>query len=214
MPQIPNYVAVEGVIGVGKTSLASMLAKRFHSRLVLEEVETNPFLTKFYGDRKGYAFQTQIFFLLSRYRQQQQLFQQELFEGGVAADYIFAKDKIFAYLNLDPNELALYEHLLPLLERNIVRPSLVVYLQADIDTLVRRIKHRGRPFEQGMSREYLQELSEAYNHFFFGYNETPLLVVNVNSIDFVNREEDFEDLVAKICEAHPGTRYYVPAARG
>jgi len=208
--QIPNYIAVEGVIGVGKTSLANMLAERFHAKLVLEEVEANPFLSQFYSDRRFYAFQTQIFFLLSRYRQQQQLSQQELFGRGLVSDYIFAKDKIFAYLNLDENEIKLYEHLWGILERNILRPDLVVYLQAGVDQLMRRVKRRGRPFEHNLSKEYLAEVSEAYNHFFFHYTETPLLVVNVNDLDFVNNEEDFEDLVKQICEPHPGTRYYVP----
>lgn len=210
MPQIPNYIAVEGVIGVGKTSLANMLAERFRAKPVLEEVETNPFLSQFYADRRAYAFQTQIFFLLSRYRQQQQLAQQELFGQGLVSDYLFAKDKIFAYLNLDDNEIKLYEHLWGLLERSILRPDLVVYLQSGVDLLMRRVRKRGRPFEHGMSREYLAELSEAYNHYFFHYTETPLLVVNVGDLDFVNNEADFEDLVNQICSPHPGTRYYVP----
>jgi len=208
--QIPNYVAVEGVIGVGKTSLAKRLAERFHANTVLEEVETNPFLSGFYGDRRAYAFQTQLFFLLSRFRQQQTMAQQDLFGQTMVTDYLFAKDRIFAYLNLDRNELSLYETLWKLLEQKAVRPDLVVYLQADLDTLMRRIRERGRSFEHGMSRDYLSELSEAYNHFFFHYTETPLLVVNVGSIDFVKREPDFDDLVAKICTPHPGTRYYVP----
>lgn len=210
MPQIPNYIAVEGVIGVGKTSLANMLAERFHAKPVVEEVETNPFLSSFYSDRRAYAFQTQIFFLLSRFRQQQQLAQQELFGQGLVSDYLFAKDKIFAYLNLDDNEIKLYEHLWGLLERSILRPDLVVYLQADVELLMRRVRRRGRPFEHGLSKEYLAELSEAYNHYFFHYTETPLLVVSVNELDFVNQEADFEDLVAQICSPHPGTRYYVP----
>lgn len=210
MPQIPNYIAVEGVIGVGKTSLANMLAERFHAKPVAEEVETNPFLSSFYSDRRAYAFQTQIFFLLSRFRQQQQLAQQELFGQGLVSDYLFAKDKIFAYLNLDDNEIKLYEHLWGLLERSILRPDLVVYLQADVELLMRRVRRRGRPFEHGLSKEYLAELSEAYNHYFFHYTETPLLVVSVNELDFVNQEADFEDLVAQICSPHPGTRYYVP----
>ncbi len=208
--QIPNYIAIEGVIGVGKTSLTRMLAERFHATAVLEEVEANPFLSSFYGDRRAFAFQTQLFFLLSRFRQQQAMTQRDLFGQTMVADYLFAKDRIFAYLNLDSNELALYETLWKLLEQKTARPDLVIYLQADLDTLLRRIKERGRSFEHNMPRDYLAELSEAYNHFFFHYTETPLLVVNVNNIDFVKREQDFDDLVAKICEPHPGTRYYVP----
>lgn len=212
--QIPNYIAIEGVIGVGKTSLAKRLSERFHATTVLEEVEANPFLPGFYGDRRAYAFQTQLFFLLSRFRQQQGMTQQDLFGQTVVADYLFAKDRIFAYLNLDANELALYETLWKLLEQKTAKPDLVIYLQADLDTLQRRIRERGRSFERNLSREYLAELSEAYNHFFFHYSDTPLLVVNVGNIDFVRREPDFEDLVAKICEPHPGTRYYVPMASG
>ncbi|MDI6740904.1 MAG: deoxynucleoside kinase [Candidatus Edwardsbacteria bacterium] len=199
-------------MGVGKTSLARMLSERFHDTTVLEEVETNPFLSIFYNDRRAYAFQTQLFFLLSRFRQQQGMTQQDLFGQTMVADYLFAKDRIFAYLNLDRNELALYETLWKLLEQKTVRPDLVICLQADLDTLMRRIRERGRSFEHNMSRDYLAELSEAYNHFFFHYSETPLLVVNVSGIDFVKKEQDFEDLVAKICEPHPGTRYYVPMA--
>jgi len=207
---IPTYIAIEGVIGVGKTSLTRMLAERFHATTVLEEVEANPFLSSFYGDRRAYAFQTQLFFLLSRFRQQQSMAQRDLFGQTMVADYLFAKDRIFAYLNLDSNELALYEALWKLLEQKTARPDLVIYLQADLDTLQRRIKERGRSFEHNLSRDYLAELSEAYNHFFFHYTDTPLLVVNVAGIDFVKRERDFDDLVAKICEPHPGTRYYVP----
>jgi deoxyadenosine/deoxycytidine kinase len=209
--RIPIYIAVEGVIGVGKTSLCKLLSQRFHAKTVNEEVESNPFLSKFYSDRRAYAFQTQMFFLLSRYRQQQGMGQQDLFGQNIVSDYLFAKDKIFAYLNLDQNEIALYEKLWELLEPNIVKPELVIYLQAELDVLQRRIRERGRSFEHNMSREYLAELSEAYNHYFFNYTETPLLVVNVNNIDFVNNPEDFEDLVQKICQPHPGTRYYVPA---
>lgn len=206
-----RYVTIEGVIGAGKTSLASLLARNLGARLVLEEVEENPFLSNFYQDRRAYAFQTQVFFLLSRYRQQQTTFQTDLFSQTTISDYLFAKDKIFAYLNLDDDEIALYERLLALVERDIPKPDLVVYLQADIDRLLALIKRRGRPFEREMSKEYLEDLSEAYNHFFLHYSETPLLVVNTNHIDFVNRKSDFEDLMRKICEPHQGTRYYVPS---
>jgi deoxyadenosine/deoxycytidine kinase len=208
-----RYIAIEGVIGVGKTSLANLLATRLGARLVLEEVEENPFLTNFYQDRRAYAFQTQVFFLLSRYRQQQTAFHPDLFTQSIVSDYIFAKDKIFAYLNLDDNEISLYERLLSLVERNIPRPDLVVYLQADVDRLAARVKGRGRAFEREMPKEYLQELVEAYNHFFLHYSDTPLLVVNTNQIDFVNSRPDFEDLVRKIGEHQQGTRYYVPTGR-
>ncbi|MEW6685247.1 MAG: deoxynucleoside kinase [Candidatus Edwardsbacteria bacterium] len=211
--KIPGYVAIEGVIGVGKTSLATLLAERFQRKLILEEVEENPFLSRFYDDPKTYAFQTQIFFLLSRHRQQRELLQQDLFGQHLVSDYLFAKDKIFAYLNLDENELALYEHLLPFLEKDVPKPDLVIYLQTSVDILLQNIKLRGRTYEEKITKEYINELNEAYNRFFFHYTETPLIVVNVKNIDFVNNPADFEDLAKKICNPPKGTYYYVPVGR-
>ncbi len=209
-----RYIVVEGVIGVGKTSLARLLSERLKARLVLEEVEENPFLKDFYRDRDRYAFQTQMHFLFSRYQQQRGLRQLELFSERMVSDYLFQKDRIFASLNLTDRELALYERLVGWLELEVMKPDVVVYLQASPDTLVERIGRRGRPYEKDMEREYLRQLNEAYNHFFFHYVEAPLLVVNTNGIDFVNNPEDFADLEKRILSHRQGTVYYAPLERG
>jgi deoxyadenosine/deoxycytidine kinase len=209
-----RYVVVEGVIGVGKTSLARMLTERLQARLVLEEVEENPFLKDFYQDRARYAFQTQMHFLFSRYQQQRSLRQLELFSERMVSDYLFQKDRIFAGLNLSERELALYERLVGWLELDVMKPDVVVYLQANPDTLMMRIARRGRPFERDMERDYIKQLNEAYNHFFFHYSEAPLLVVNTNGIDFVNNTDDFEDLLNRILTHRAGTTYYAPIDRG
>jgi len=205
-----RYLAVEGAIGVGKTSLANLLAKRFNGRQVLEVVEANPFLSSFYTDRQKYAFQTQLFFLLSRFRQQQELFQQDLFSAVTITDYLFAKDRIFACLNLDPNELSLYDRVFEALGTRISKPDLVIYLQARLDVLLARIKKRGRDFERKFDANYLEELVKAYNEFFFHYSETPLLVINTSDIDFVENEEDLENLVGVIRKMRKGTHHYIP----
>lgn len=202
-----RYIAVEGVIGVGKTTLAKRLAKSLNASLVLEVVEENPFLAKFYDDPEAWAFQTQVFFLLSRYRQQLQVPQRELFAENVVSDYIFAKDQIFATINLGEEELALYRTLLPLLEARLTRPDLVIYLQATTEVLLTRIQRRGRSFERDISREYLETLSEAYNHYFFHYDETPLLIVNTNEMDLVGSEGDYGRLLAMIRQHSSGTQY-------
>ena len=205
-----RYIVVEGVIGVGKTSLAKLLAARTGGRLNLEIVEENPFLKKFYGDRVGYAFQTQIFFLLSRFRQQQHLFQHDLFSRILVSDYLFAKDRIFANLNLSDDELALYDQLAGILEQRILRPDLVIYLQARTDVLMERIHWRGRPFERDMDREYIDALNRAYSYFFHHYDATPLLVVNTDELDFVNAPPDFELLFEQLGESFQGTRFFAP----
>ncbi len=202
-----RFVAIEGVIGVGKTTLARKLAKSLGAACVLEVVEENPFLARFYEDPEAYAFQTQIFFLLSRYRQQLELSQRDLFAQSVVSDYIFAKDQIFATINLAEDELALYRALVPLLEARLVPPDLIVYLQATTDVLLQRIQRRGRSFERDISREYLEMLGEAYNHFFFHYEETPLLIVNTNEMNLVDNEEDYERLLGLIRAHTSGTRY-------
>jgi deoxyadenosine/deoxycytidine kinase len=207
MPK-PGYLAVEGVIGVGKTTLAGILAERLGARLQAEEVEENPFLEKFYGDMRGYAFQTQIFFLLSRYRQQVELIQASLFEQQVVSDYIFAKDRIFAYMNLNDDELALYERLVKILEKDIARPDIVIYLQARTDVLMERIRKRGRAFERNMPRDYIDTLNRAYNHFFFHYDDTPLIVINTDSLDLPNSTADLNRLVAALNTHSKGTMYY------
>jgi len=209
----PRYIVVEGPIGVGKTSLVERLAERLGGRALLEAADDNPFLAPFYRDRKRYAFQVQLWFLLNRFHQQQELAQGELLGQGLVADYLFAKDKIFAYLNLEGHELALYERVHALLEVRVPNPDLAIFLQADTETLLQRIESRGKPYEREIERKYLDGLNAAYTHFFFHYSATPLLVVNTSDIDFVKRPEDFEDLVRAIQDARAGTRYYVPRGR-
>ncbi|MCL5020457.1 MAG: deoxynucleoside kinase, partial [Bacteroidetes bacterium] len=205
-----RHIAIEGVIGAGKTSLTLKLAKLLKGRAVLEKFEENPFLEKFYDDIEHYAFQTQMFFLLSRYKQQQELAQMDLFEQVIVSDYMFEKDKIFAYLNLQDDELRLYETLVNLLERTIPKPDLVVYLQCNVERLMANIKKRGRKFERSISAEYIQSLNEAYNYFFFRYKSSPLLIVNADQIDFVNSEKDFEKLAAEILRPRKVAEYYNP----
>lgn len=210
----PRYIVIEGPIGVGKTSLVNLLAGKFSARPMLEIAEENPFLHKFYRDMRHYAFQTQLYFLLSRYRQQLELSQQQLFDQTVVCDYLFAKDKIFAYMTLDDQELSLYEQIYPLLDSRLTRPDVVIFLQASTDVLMERIRIRGRDFEKSLSREYVNDLNEAYNYFFFNYRETPLLVINTNSIDFVKNEEDLDDLARKIAQIKGGVEYYTPISDG
>jgi deoxyadenosine/deoxycytidine kinase len=210
-----RHIAIEGVIGAGKTTLANMLSERLKARLVLEKFEENPFLARFYEDQEHYAFQTQIFFLLSRYKQQQELFQADLFHNFVISDYIFDKDKIFAYLTLQDEELKLYEALLGAIEKNIPIPDLVVYLQSSVDRLMTNIRSRGRSYEENMSSDYIRDLNEAYNYFFFRYKSCPLLIVKSTDIDFVNNEKDFEDLLEQILRPNRAPiEYYNPLSRG
>jgi len=205
-----RYIAVEGPIGVGKTALTRALSKRFGGRSVFEIVEENPFLASFYQDRAKYAFQTQLFFLLSRYRQQQELFQQDLFNQITVADYLFAKDRIFASITLDPNELALYERVYQHLGPRVMKPDLVIYLQSRVEVLLARIRKRGREFERKFDAEYLSELSRTYNDFFHRYDETPLLVINTSDIDFVDSDTDFDELIRALGSIKHGTHYYQP----
>ncbi len=206
-----SAVAVEGNIGVGKTSLARLLVKRLRGKLIEEKVDDNPFLERFYEDMGAYAFQTQLVFLMNRYKQQITLTQQDLFEDLTAIDYLFARDRIFAHVNLTDDELALYNRIASELEAKIVKPDLVIYLQASHDVLLERIRHRGRRYERTISREYLEVLNDAFNHFFFNYSETPLLVINTDALDFVGDEKQFLDLVRRIAEPVRGTEYYVPS---
>jgi len=205
-----DYIAIEGSIGAGKTSLANILAEKMEARLILEETEENPFLSDFYKDKERYAFQTQIFFLLSRYRQQQDLFAPDLFQKKVVSDYLFDKDRIFASVTLNPNEFYLYERLVSILEKDVPRPDLVIYLQANAEVLLSRIKERERPYEKNINLEYIQTLNEAYNYYFFHYTKTPLLVVNTDRIDFVHNKADLDDLLKQLKKPHVGTKYYVP----
>jgi deoxyadenosine/deoxycytidine kinase len=203
-----RYIAVEGVIGAGKTSLAKKINERLNGKLLLEQFDANPFLEKFYNDRKRYAFQTQMFFLINRFKQQEELNQEDLFIDYIVADYLFDKDRIFAYLNLNSEELKLYESLYPLLARSLRKPELVVFLQSSPERLMFNIKKRNRKIERALNRSYIEELSEAYNHFFFRYNSTPLLIVNSTDIDFVNSEEDFEELFKQIFREDRGVKEY------
>jgi deoxyadenosine/deoxycytidine kinase len=209
-----RHVAIEGVIGVGKTTLAAKLGETLGARVVLEQFQENPFLKDFYHDPERYAFQTQIFFLLTRYKQQRDLFQADLFQRFLVTDYIFEKDKIFAYLNLQDEELKLYETLVNSIEHNISAPDLVVYLQSSVPRLMTNIKQRGRTFESHMSEAYIKELNEAYNYFFFRYKATPLLIVNATEIDFVGNPDHYNDLVREIFRpTRAPVEYYNPHLR-
>lgn len=209
-----RYIAIEGVIGAGKTSLAKKLAERLNAKLILEKFEENPFLPKFYEDPERYAFHTQITFLLSRYKQLLDLQQEDLFYNYMIADYIFEKDKIFAYLNLQNDELQLYEKIVSFIEKNIRKPDLIIYLQSNVERLMANITHRGREYEREMKEEYISDLNEGYNYFFFRYKATRLMVVNATEIDFVNNNRDFEDLVAEILKPeHTSIEYFNPSAK-
>ncbi len=205
-----RYIVVEGPIGVGKTTLTRALGKRFGGRTVFEIVEENPFLASFYQDRNKFAFQTQLFFLLSRFKQQQDLFQQDLFNQVTVSDYLFAKDRIFASITLDPNELALYERIYESLGPRVMKPDLVIYLQARLEVLLGRIKKRGREFERKFDADYLAELSRTYNDFFHRYDETPLLVVNTSDVDYAENEADLDDLVRQMNQIKAGSHYFQP----
>ncbi len=203
-----KYIAIEGVIGAGKTSLARKLKDKLNAELLLEQFDANPFLEKFYSDRSRYSFQTQMFFLISRFKQQEELSQENLFRDYIVSDYLFEKDRIFAYLNLNSEELKLYESLYPLLARSLRKPDLVVFLQSSSDRLMHNIKNRNRKIERALNRSYIEDLSEAYNHFFFRYNSTPLLIVNSTDIDFVNSDGDFEELFKQIFREDRGVKEY------
>ncbi len=205
-----RYIVVEGPIGVGKTSLVELIGENFGSRAVLERVTENPFLPRFYQNPKRFAFQAQMFFLLSRYQQQRELSQQDLFSQSTVCDYLFAKDRIFASVNLDDDELALYQQIYELMDQRIPRPDLVIYLQAPTEVLRQRIKFRGRGYEREISREYIEAINEAYNRFFFSYNTTPLLIINTAEVDFVRNPEDFQDLVREIQRMKKGVQFYIP----
>ena len=196
-----KFIVVEGAIGVGKTSLVLLLGKRFNAKHNLEVVEENPFLSKFYNDIERYAFQTQIFFLLSRYKQQLELAQQDLFNQSVFSDYLFAKDRIFAHLNLSGSELSMYEHLYEIMVKDIPRPDLIIYLQASTEMLMKRIALRDRPFERKISFEYMRRLNLAYEEFFSypdNYKKIKLIKIDTNSLDFVGRSKDFEYIIDEI----------------
>jgi deoxyguanosine kinase len=209
-----HYIAVEGPIGVGKTTLVEKLAERLDANTVLEEWANNPFLKPFYDGHGGAPFQAELFFLLSRYRQQQELVQRNLFSEFTVSDYVFEKSRLFSYLNLEDSELLIYEKLFRLLAESVPPPDLVIYLQADTEVLLKRIRGRGRAEEARLSEEYLSEVNRAYAHYFFHYSATPLLVVNTEDVDFAKREEDLDDLLRQVRGMERGTIYYVPRPRG
>ena len=206
-----RYIAIEGPAGVGKSLLADRLGARLDATVVLDETE-NPFLADFYSDRPGAAFQAQLFFTLSRHRQQTAVRQSDLFSQLTVADYLFDRDKIYAYLNLDDNELFIYQRLYELLAQDISPPDLVIFLQSPTDVLRRRLRERERanPELPALDDEYVRELNEAYNHFFFHYTATPLLVVETSQFDLSWGEDALADLERQLRSMGKGTRYYVP----
>lgn len=204
-----HYLAVDGPIGVGKTTLVEMLTHRFEGVKILEDVG-NPFLADFYQDRPGAAFQTELYFLLSRYKQQQETAQRGLFDRLLISDYTFWKNRIFAYLNLSDDELMLFDKLYALLEPQIPVPDLVIHLVADVDTCVERIRRRARSVEKSISEEYLAELIDAYNHYYHYYDRSPLLVVDTRHLNFPQRPEDFDELLNRLAKPIKGTEYFQP----
>jgi deoxyadenosine/deoxycytidine kinase len=206
------YIAIEGPIGVGKTSLAELLSKELGARLVLEDFEDNPFLPDFYNDPERFGFQTQLFFLLQRYRQQQDLRQVDMFQKLLITDYMFVKDRLFASLNLEDKEMHLYDTVATLLERNIIKPDLVIYLQAETDVLMKNIEKRGRNMERNVTWEYIDALNQVYTEYFFRYQDTPLVIINTNNIDFVENENDLKEVIKYIRQPVSGTKFFNPVS--
>ena len=206
-----HYVVVEGTIGVGKTTLAKRLAMTFNASLMLEQAAENPFLERFYNNRKAGALPAQLFFLMHRAKQLDSLHQQDLFTNACVADYLFEKDRLFASVNLDTAEFALYEQLYQRLAIAVPQPDLVIYLQAPTDVLLERIARRGIRYEQGIERSYLDQLNAAYASFFHDYNAAPLLIVNAAHADFINRDQDYQQLLEQIAHIKYGRQYFNPA---
>jgi len=206
----PRFIAIEGSIGAGKTTLSKLLAQKYDAKLVLEVDEDNPFISKFYEDKQTYAFQTQIFLLLNRYNQYSELAQGELFSSMVITDYLFQRDRLFAHLNLKGHELALYEQIYALVKNKVPTPDLVIFLQGDSEILQARIDKRGREYEELMDFEYLCKVNKIFNSYFFYYSESPLLVVNTNELDFAEKKIDLDDLISKINSHKIGREYYSP----
>jgi len=206
----PRFIAVEGAIGAGKTSLVNLLEQQYEARVILEENDSNPFIAKFYEDQETYSFQTQIFFLLSRYNQYMELAQRDLFNSVVVIDYLFQRDKIFAQLNLEDHEYRLYDQIFNLLGPKAPKPDLVIFLQASTEVLLERVSKRGRDYEAFMDPDYLDSVNKAFNNFFFYYSDTLLLVINTNEIDFVEKKCDLEELINKINSHKIGREYYNP----
>ena len=208
--RILYYVAIEGTIGVGKTSLANLLSEKLSAKLVLEAFEDNPFLSDFYEDPERHAFQTQLWFLLQRYQQQQDLRQVDMFQNLVITDYMFVKDRLFASLNLNEKEMSLYDTVANMMERNVIQPDLVIFLQADTGTLMKNISKRGRDIEKNISEDYIDALNQVYNEYFFRYQDTPLVIINTNNIDFVNNHKDLEEVINYIRQPVTGTKFFNP----
>ncbi|HEX6998538.1 MAG TPA: deoxynucleoside kinase [Gammaproteobacteria bacterium] len=207
----PRYIVIEGPIGVGKTSLARRLAQSFGSELILEQAEENPFLERFYRSRRDSALPTQLFFLFQRARQLEQLRQTDLFSPVRIADFMIEKDRLFAELNLDPAELALYDQVAATLKLDPPKPDLVVYLQAPARVLMKRVASRGVPYEQAIDEGYLERLGEAYAKFFHDFDDAPLLIVNAATIDPIHRESDYRELLATIVRVKRGRHFFNPA---
>lgn len=202
-----RYIAIEGVIGVGKTTLATRLQETIGGKLFLEEFEENPFLEDFYRDPKHYSFQTQLFFLLSRYRQQEKIVQYDLFQNRVVTDYMFYKDRIFATLNLNEKEFSLYNMLARILEKRVVKPDLAIYLRSGTDRLMQNISRRGRDYEKHIQRDYIGNLNKLYDEFFWNYEETPLLIINVENLDFVKNDEHLNRIFIEISRHTVGKKH-------
>ncbi len=193
-----DYIAIEGVIGAGKTSLARLLAERHNAKLALEEFDENPFLPRFYNDRERYAFQTQLSFLASRFHQQQQILNKDLFHDFVISDYLFDKDRIFAMVNLSGDEMALYDRIFNIMNLKTPKPDLVVFIQCTVDRLMYNIDLRGRDYELNIDPDYLTDLNDAYNTYFYHYDRSPIMVINASEIDFVNNEEHLKYIEEQI----------------
>src|SRR5579883_501074 len=207
--EAPRYIAVEGPIRVGKSTLSSIIAERLHAQLV-HEPEDNPFLHAFYDGENGAAFQAQFAFLIKRFEQLRSLEVGPNSRKVVVADYIFEKDKLFAYLNLSDPELDIYNRYYNFFRNQVPTPDLVIYLQATPEVLKKRLKKKGAPGEKGISEDYLEEVIKAYEHFFFHYTSSDLLIVNTSEIDFVERSEDLQALLRRVSEPIRGTQYFLP----
>lgn len=205
-----RFIAIEGCIGAGKTSLVNILGKQFDAQVVRELDSENPFINKFYQDRDSFGFQTQVFFLLNRYKQYMGLSQRDLFSSVVLVDYLFHRDRLFASLNLKDQELKLYDQIYSLLSNKVPTPDLVIFLQASTDILRSRVEKRGREYEAYMDPSYLDSVNKSFNNYFFYYAETPLLVINTNEIDFVDKKYDLDELIIKINNHKIGREYYNP----
>ena len=208
----PQFIVVEGPVGVGKTTLARRLSESFNTELLLEGADENPFLNEFYSSKKNVAFQTQLFFLFQRAQQMQDLKQADMFRPVHVADFIIEKDRLFAELTLDDEEFKLYQQIYQHLTIDAPAPDLVIYLQASVDVLRKRISHRGRDYERSMNSEYLNRLNESYARFFHDYTQSPLLIVNAEEIDLVNNENDYKLLLEQIRKVKSGRHYFNPAS--